>query len=44
MMFFFWLFLPGVIKEYSLNRDGPISSVKLLSLNSGQLHKTEGTL
>ncbi|XP_015758829.1 PREDICTED: kaptin-like [Acropora digitifera] len=31
---------PSVIKEYSLNRDGPISSVKLFSLNPGQAHKT----
>ncbi|XP_074630148.1 KICSTOR complex protein kaptin-like isoform X1 [Acropora palmata] len=30
---------PSVIKEYNLNRDGPISSVKLFSLNPGQAHK-----
>lgn len=30
---------PSVIKEYSLNRDGPISSVKLFSLNSKQPQK-----
>ena len=41
---FFLLVLPGVIKEYSLNRDGPISSVKLFSLNPGQAHKPGGTL
>ena len=42
MTFFFLVTWPGIVKEHTLYRDGPISSVKLFSLTSSQPEAISG--
>lgn len=37
-----WLCLPGIVKEHTLDRDGPISSVKLYSQSSSGSKSSNG--